>query len=322
MSKKHVITKLKLNEISGVDNPAQPGATVALMKRADPPKEDPNPALETTTMFKNREELLAAIAKALTDPAYATANQVEIMKAATTLGALADVPQSISKAAPTTDPTVLARLEKSEKISGLTGVQKSFYDALPTDTAKDAFLSKSDADRNTDISKAAGDDPVVYTTLDGTDIRKSAGELLIALAKKADKSERDLAGERAERLNEKLAKRAEDELSNFTGTVDVRKSLLKAVDSIADETVRAEVLKSLTAANTAMGGAFVRKGALPGSEAQINKSLENPEEQLDTLAKSLQKADPKLAYHEAYSKALETPEGRELYAATANGPAQ
>lgn len=310
---KHVITFLKLDEISGVDRPAQAGATVRFMKRANTPTPEP----KEQPVFKTREELLAAITKALADPAYATANQAEIMKAATTLGALADVPQSISKAAPATDPEVLKRLEKFEKVSGLTGVHKAHYDALPA-AEQDAFLALDAAGRDTEVNKAKGDDPVVYTTMEGLDIRKSAGEVVLALAKSADKDKRELLAERAERKQENLAKRANDELSNFTGTIEVRTALLKAVDTISDTTVRGDVLKSLTAANSAMGGAFNNRGNPAPRQEQINKSLDNPDDQLEQLAKNLVAQNPKLAYHEAYSQVLDTPAGRELYAASAD----
>jgi hypothetical protein len=312
---KHRITKLKLSEISGVDRPAQPGATVQLMKRAEPPKEPETP------MFKTREELLAAIAKSLTDPAYATANQAEIMKAATTLNALDVVPQSISKAAPATDPALIARLEKSDKIIALSAIHKAHYDSLSDDAAKDAFLAKDASGRDAAIALTKGDDPVVYTTLDGTDIRKSAGDLVVQLAKSNDQLRKDLLVEKAARTDQDLAKRAETDISKMAGDIDTRKALLKAVDGIADQKTRDEVMKSLRAANAAMGGAFAKNGRTGGADDKdetdpTKMSKAEAEAKLDELAKAHATAT-KVDFAKAYSAVLDTDEGRALYKALA-----
>lgn len=328
--KKQRITKLKLNEISGVDNPAQVGATVNLMKRADPPANPADPGKETD-MFKTREELLAAISKALTTtPTEAEATT--IVKSAESLKATDLVPAVIVKAAkvpvgelePDADDTPGAKkmkkdLEKAQAIIGLNAIQKAFYDELKTDADKDAFLAKDAAGRDTDIAKTKGDDPVVYTTMDGVDIHKSAGELVLSLAKRADTSDRNLAVEKAARLDQDLAKRADVDLAKFAGDINTRKALLKAVDGIADSAVRTEVMKSLKAADAAMGGAFAKRGGTGSNEPDVTvagtETPEAAEAALDEMAKTLMKADTKLDYAAAYTKSLDSVEGRQLYKA-------
>lgn len=328
MSGKNRITKLKLNEISAVDRPAQPGATRRLMKRAETSNDDGN---QETSMFKTRDELLVAISKALTGSPTA-AERENIAKSAVELKSLADVPASLLKGTtvkpekPEADGVpepdaddVKGRLKKAEAIVALPANQKAHYDTLKSDTDRDAYLAKSSKERDTDISKSQGDDPVVYTTMDGVDIRKSSGDLVVSLAKRNDTLAKDLAVEKAARLDADLTKRAETDLSKLAGDLTTRKALLKAIDGITDPAVRTEVMKSLSAANTAMSGAFKRTGSGGSPEdGQLEKSAGSPDEaeaKLDELAKTLQKADPKMDYATAYTKTLESPEGRVLYKA-------
>lgn len=316
--KRKIITKLKLNEISGVDDPAQPGAVTTLMKRA--PTRGPNPTKDgdppqETEMFKNRAELLAAIAKFQSDGGT-DADITAIKKSATDLKLTDLLPSGGALAlSQGTDETLTKRFERLEKVSKLSGEHKSHFDALKDEAAQDAFLAKSDAERNEDINKAKGDDPVVYTTLEGLDIRKSAGEVVLTLAKQADQTQRQLVAERRERQEEQLAKRAGEVLSNFTGEDIHKRALLRAVDGISDQATREAVLKSLEAANTAASNIYTRKGANPSEAPTRLTKASTPadaEAQLETLAKNHAR-DHKVSFSEAYDAVLSTPEGSELY---------
>lgn len=317
--KKHRITKLVLREISGVDNPAQPGATVLLMKRADPPKEN---GQQEQPMFKTREELLAAIQKFQTQGGTVAEMQT-IRKSATELKAEDALPkdgvfapEAGTTAPPVTDPALVERVEKAEKIAAFTAVEKAHYDTLDA-AGKTAFLAKSTEARTQEIDLAKGDDPVVYTCDDGTLLRKSAGEHVIALAKRADTSARELAIEKAARIDADLEKRAGDLIPKLTGDMATHKALLKAVDGIADQATRDKVIAVLKAANTAAAGTFTPTGEA-GHGHEITKAADDPEAELDTLAKNFQTANPNTTYSAAYDAVLSTPRGAELYKQSLN----
>lgn len=303
---KKIISKLRIDEISGVDKPAQPGATVLIMKRAtaqDPPK-------ETITM--DRAALLALIAKFM-QGGGTDADLTNIRKGVTDLGAAAADLKPITDlmVVQKADPAVAElqkKYERMEKVSKVHTDQRSYFDTL-SETDQDAFLAKSAEDRATQVTNATAKDPVVYTTMDGTEIRKSAGDLMVSLAKRSDDNARQLAVEKAARRDEALTKRAEEELSNITGETEHRKALLKAIDSIPDDKTRDEVLKSLKAANTAAGDDFIRKGT--GDEG-VRKNAK-AEDQLDDLAKRYQGAHEGVTYETAYDEVLKTAPGKKLY---------
>lgn len=315
--KKHRITKLSLDEISGVDRPAQPGATFCIAKRApSTPSDDPGP--QETTMFKTRAELLAAIAKFNKDGGT-LAEMTNIVKSATALSAVADLPAELAplaKAAdPTPDPAVAALTEQVEELTkkaGMSDKERELYDKMSPDDKK-AHLKKSDTERTEAVEKAYATDPVVYTTLDGVDITKSAGAVTLALAKKLDDQTRALAKSEAKAADQEITKRAETDLAHLGGDLEARKDLLKAVDGITDQARREEVLKSLRSADAAVAKAFSKVGTKDGKVTKAAGG--DPEEQLEQLAKA-HMADHKVDFTKAYAAVIETDEGKELYTAS------
>ena len=208
------------------------------------------------------------------------------------------------------DGKLQKQLDHLTKVVGLNADERAHFDKLETD-AQDAFLEKSADDRQAEIKavqKAAEDkDPVVYTTKAGIPIRKSAGEAVIAALKTADDNAREHELLKTERAQERLEKRAADELPYLPGTVQVRAQMLKQIDAIEDEDVRKAAHESLKAQNAAMATAFETRGA--GSDANPG----SPEDKLDKMAKRIQERDGG-TYHQAYDKAVETPEGESLLA--------
>lgn len=204
-----------------------------------------------------------------------------------------------------------ARAEKAEQLASLTDVQKAHYGTLSPE-AQAEYLGASPEQRQGAVEKAAGDDPVVYTTLAGESIRKSAGDLLLSLAKRADKSEQDLAVEKAARERETFAKRAKDELSNLPGEESAQVALLKAVAGIPDEADRKAVGEILAAANSGVSKAFEVAGTASGSEGAADA-----EAKLDKMAQTHFEASGEGgSFQKSYKAMLETPEGRELYKQT------
>lgn len=276
---------------------------------------------ETVMIIKTRAELEAAIAKAKGEGDNVTHGTVTaIHKAASDLKAEDALPAEgpLAKAkAPAEDDedakALKAKVARMEKRDALTADLRKHYDALDTDEARDAFLAKDASAQKVELEKAAGDDPVVYTTLDGYDIRKSADPALVAMAKRADEDRRSAALEKAARQNIELEKRAETELGKLGGTMAGKKALLKAIDSIEDEDVRKsaqEVLGSATAVAD-KGDIFEKRGH--GAAPTIEKS--GAEGKLDQMATDLAKSKD-ISLEKAYAEVLDTSEGQKLYAET------
>jgi hypothetical protein len=282
---------------------------------------------ETTIMIiKTRAELDAAIQKARSEGDNVTvATVTAIHKAASELKAEdalpAEGPLAKAKAKDKSEDDddlaqMKAKMKRMEKRDALSAPLRKHYDALADDAARDAFLEKDAADQSLELEKAAGDDPVVYTTLDGMDIRKSAGDGVISALKSADKARGELAVEKAARINGELEKRAEKDLGNLGGTMAGKKALLKALDSIEDEEVRKSALEVITSAETLAkkGDIFERRGSR--TPAPIEKS--SSEGQLEDLAKK-RASEKSISFEKAYNEVLDTAEGQRLYADTLNG---
>lgn len=203
------------------------------------------------------------------------------------------------------------RLGLTSILAGLSDAEKSHF-AILDKAQKAEFVSKSADDRAKDIAeiqKAADDaDPVVYETSRGLKIRKSAGDVVLSLAKDADEQRKraDAAEDKATASD--FSKRAESELSHLPGTVDERASILKAVDGIKDETHRNSALAALKAGDAAMAGAFKSKGSSEGATDE-----NSPESKLDALVKSHVEKNSGVTEAAAYVKVLESDAGKELY---------
>lgn len=123
----------------------------------------------------------------------------------------------------------------------------------------EAFAQKPVAERDSILTAALNADPVVHTCKDGTVIRKSAGELALKQAKQLDAQAEQLAANAAalalaneKSLTETLRARTKLELGHLAGSDDVKLAALRAVESIADEKLRGEVITMLKSADAAM----------------------------------------------------------------------
>ncbi len=203
-----------------------------------------------------------------------------------------------------------ARAEKAEQLASMTDVQKAHYGTLSPE-AQAEFLGAAPDVRQASVTKAQGEDPVVYTTLAGEEIRKSAGTLLLNLAKRADQSEQDLAVEKAARERETFAKRAKDELNNLPGEESAQVALLKAVAGIADAGDRKAVGEILAAANSGVSKAFETAGSIAGGDSDVAAGAEA---KLEKMAQTHFEASGEGgSFQKSYKSVLQTPAGRELY---------
>lgn len=202
----------------------------------------------------------------------------------------------------------LARLSK---VAELTDAHRAHFHKLADDTAKAAFLAKSVTEREAElaaaVAKAAESDPIVYEGNDGTKVRKSDGETVLALAKRADLAEKKAALAEAAAQDAAIEKRA-GEFTHIPGDLDVRKAIVKAFNGIADPAIRTKAFEVLKAGNDALGGAFEKRGKLSGPHAIDGAGLSKAgaEDKLDTLAKARvaksRESGKELDYYDAYAQ--------------------
>lgn len=277
---------------------------------------------ETTMTIKTKADLTAAIAKAQADGDKVTVGEVAaIHKAATELNAEDILPAAgvLAKggAKKDEDEETKKKVARMEKRDALAADLRKHYDGLDNDADRDAFLAKSAAEQTQVIEKARGDDPVVYTTLDGIDIRKSAGDTTLALAKRLDTQSKELAKANANAEDVSLTKRAGDVLGNVGGELLGKKALLKAVDAITDTATRDAALAVLSSANTIGKAAFRKAGSTEGDLSQAAPGEDGyvaseAEAQLDELAKAHAKTHG-VTFEKAYTEVIQTTEGAQLY---------
>ena len=352
MGKRRIMRAFKINEISGVDRPAQEGARAVIMKR-----DDGKPAPEQLPVQKELAAILTSEtdghqhgvtvnhydgklsvyithangvddevshnhALALQDGGYALATvaghthtidqtaMASALLALTTKGAGA-MPKDESEQTENDDTKSTVeelgkRLYRANRIVSLEAAARKYFDGLEA-TAQDTYLAKSADDRQAEISaarKAAeGTDPVEYTTSDGVEIRKSAGTAVLAAVKKADEISQENAVLKAEREQDRLEKRATDELAYLPGDVTTRAAMLKAIDGIEDEAHREAAHAALKAQNEAMASAFKTHGV--GGQAEPG----SPEDGLDKMATDYAN-EHDITFEAAYNKVIDTPKGK------------
>lgn len=301
--------KLNIGELSGVDIPAHSEALVSLFKRKD---------FDRFQLFKqskdSKENRKCQVYKQnKDDPDYnksflstADGNDGDIHDGGNNMPNPNDNTADLTKAVTKLE----AELATAQKFGQLNDIEKKHYHTL-SDSNKEAFLEKSTVERSITIEKALENDPVIYTSEDGTEFRKSCDSEIVKQAKRNDALEKKLNSEVEKRETLELEKRASAELSHLPGDTEVRVAMLKAVDGIKDEDIRKKAHSMLKANNTSMSEAFGSYGHSTGSggDPSIKK---NSEDQLESLAKK-HAADHNMSYAKAYSAVLATSEGQALY---------
>lgn len=363
VKRKHTFTSLKLRRISGVDRPAQEGATaVLLMKRAD---EDPRsgarvlpgmvrveagdlaitqkgyvadrPALTSTvnghthivdvssqsgyTSWEGVDDdahahpyVVSEGGQVVIGESNGHTHTVEVMAAK---AAEHPTGEPMSNTDPkATEPTPEERIADLEKrlaeqtaLASMTDGERAHLATLKGADAE-AFRAATPEQRAATVEAAKAADAVVYKAADGTVYRKSDDARVVELAKRSDTFAAEAAKAREERELEVLKARAGREIPHLPGSEDARVALLKAVDSIADEKLRGEVLASIKASDAGLGEAFKRAG-VGGQPAE-----DSPEAKLDALAKK-HAQEKGMTFERAYAEVAKSAEGSALFAAAA-----
>ena len=191
-----------------------------------------------------------------------------------------------------------AEAKRATQLSELTDAQKVHLKGLD-EAGQTEYLGKSAEEREAVITKAAGDDPVVYTDGNGDEFRKSDDPRLVKMAKERDADRKRTAKNEALFEQDRLEKRAGEELPNLPGDVKVRAAVIKAVDAIEDEDLRKAAHESVQAGDKAIKAAFNQLGA--GGEVVETDA----EKELDRLAKALVSKE-NIDYYDAYAKVSES----------------
>lgn len=219
---------------------------------------------QTTMKITNRAELQAAVSKF----AIATSTVADVQaihKAAEELGAddLLPADGPLAKAKPSPE---LAKAQREIAVLKLTPESKAHFDTLD-EAGQTAFLGKSAADQAADIEKVKGDNPVVYTTSDGIDIRKSDGAAALALAKRGDENAKELAKLRGELGSTNIEKVAGEKYPNVAKPVAV--DMLKSVETVGKDTEAGKALLSTLDTMNKAGGRLMKSiGSSEGSDAE------------------------------------------------------
>lgn len=335
--RRHWMKGLSVNEISLVDLPANPGAIVSLHKRDFSQKERKKLAeegkalpdgsfpivtkadLENAIQAFGRADNKAQVARHIQQRAReldATDILPDEGDLAEQMGKSANGPEQSADEAnedtreatgkqagspgksPTSENGGNMTEETDKELGDLNTQVKQLTKALEQ---HGLTVSKSD-DGNFKVEKAADDE--VITGPDGVTIRKSeVGDTYFNVIKAQNDR---IAKMEAERKRERLAKRAEAEFPNVTGTVTEKADVLEAVDAIQNETTRKALYGYLETLNKFQGQQFTEKGSSDssgGTEAGVK---------LEKMAhERAQKTGE--TFEKAYSSVLETDEGAKLY---------
>lgn len=300
-------TKLKnlsLEELSLVDTPANKGAKALLMKRDTSAENGDDKIVD-----KKETPILDLLKQALGLEVDTIKNQKE-----------ANMPNK----------------EFEAEIAKMDDAEKQFFNGLD-DEAKKKYMSMDAAARKTfmeektkksDDGAAAGKDGADVNKGDkeasdknGADVNKaqSTDEIIknlpkelqdrLAKADKVDDLEKRLTNEENLRKAAEFQKRASAEFPNLKGTEVEKGAMLQAVETqITDETTRKYLKELLKSADSMIANAFNQVGK------NAHVSEDSPLGKLEKMAKDIEK-DEKIPYHQAYTKAMATKEGSELYAA-------
>jgi len=227
---------------------------------------------------------------------------------------------------PTPEEIKIAELTKTvarlEQLATLSDAQRAHHAQLRGGDAE-AFLAKSQLERESVLKAIADADQPLYKTASGIEIRKSDGPVALELAKQADLAAKQqavttelLAKAQAATETAAIEKRAAADLSHFIKAMPVHVAIVRAIDGIADETVRKEAHEALKAANAAMLSLTKAHGVNPGTAPAPDSPKAAFDAGLVVFAKAKFKVEAPTTNQLAAATAdfLKTAEGSDLYA--------
>lgn len=351
--KRRRYTKLRIDETSGVDRPAQaPALAVALFKRADgKPKGAakgymPEHSAMTTAMDGHQHLLDLAVQSGQTSWSsdYSehrghshpyvvgeggavtigeAANHTHQVAVASAKGNSQNPKHGSQMSSPSKDnvdlekriDTLVADLATAKALASMTDAQKAHLDTLTGDAAA-TFLAATPEKRGELVEAAKAEDPIVYTSKRTGDVfRKSDDSRLVAMAKRDDERELEATALRKENRDRELKARVAKEFAHLPGGEDAQVALLEAVESIEDADARKAALAILRAQSAGSSKGFERAGV--GGEAP-NAGLggngrSDAERKINERAKAYA-TEKGLTFTKAYAEFTRTAEGEALLA--------
>lgn len=210
------------------------------------------------------------------------------------------------------DMQKLEELEKSnrELEAKFAALTKSFEESAASLAALRGAVEKAEMtivekSGETVVLAKSAPDPNDFIVVEGQSIAKSSIPApILAQLEKTQRENQEFA-KAAERVA--IEKRASETFKHLPGDVSIRAALLKSVDAIGDEKVRDEVMKSLAAADAAVGKTFLEKG----SDDPDTLDDKNPAQALDKMVDEYAQKNG-IAKIDAYGPVLKTAEGRAL----------
>lgn len=284
------LKNLLINEVSVVDNPANPGAQVALFKRgASMASNYGGMSDEEKSRMKELE------AKGMSPDKARSQVMREMRKEDDQGGKNMDVEQ-LKERLEKVEADLKSAIERGDTL-------QTQFDAVLAQ-AKEIGLEVNKADDgNVTIAKAA--DPE-YVEINGEKVEKSAVPAPVLAA--IEKQTKEIADLKSAQEREELQKRAENLFPNLAGTPDQKALLVKSLDGIEAEDDRKALSEALNAADKAVGELFKSVGS--------NSVDENsPEEQLNKMARDYA-AEHNVTFEVGYSEVTKSGEGRKLFAKT------
>jgi len=315
--KKKILNRIRIDEISAVDRPAQEDATMTIMKRAD---ETPNPTETMTEEVQKNEEVTEEVvaevieteevekAEEVTEEAPEADAEVEKAEEAEETEEEDEEEKGYEKSLAdlTAELEVLqSELALAKSVAELSDAEKEVFASIEGEEARAEFLGKSADERAELIAKAADENAVIYKSLDGVEFTAQDDERLVSLAKQADEYKAQLVAAEEASIEKSYNERAETQLAHLPGELVTKNAVLRAIDGIEDEVVRKQALSMLKAQSVAIEEQFVTKG-VEGEEAEGDLSG------LEKMAAAYAE-EHEITFSKAYSEVLRTPEGRNLY---------
>jgi hypothetical protein len=204
-----------------------------------------------------------AIAKSTVADANAIIDAAVALDAVDALDANEDLAK-MAKARSTGNDQVVKGLQREVAILKMADPIRKHFDGLDA-AGQTAFLALSADDQNAAVEKANATDPVVYTTADGVELRKSDGAAAVLMAKRLDEQAAEIAVLKSDRQGDAIEKRARTEFPNVA--LATATSMLKTAAQLGlDTDAGKDVIKSLGAMNKATNGAFKSLGSVEAPE--------------------------------------------------------
>lgn len=132
---------------------------------------------------------------------------------------------------------VMDPLKRIAALESLSPEQFAYFKGLPG-ADQDDYLTKSRDDRDALVAKALAADPVVHTSPDGTQYRKSVGETVLNLVKSNEALSKKLKEQGEFQKAQILKQRADAELGVMPGEDFAKVALLESIDKIENADVR------------------------------------------------------------------------------------